>query len=151
MNQRHKDLLALLLDLPDRFLHLRVAAGVALLLDPLEDPLGRMPLLPGNTTVVFQDLPDAVQKRSYLRLAEGNLSPITGRFTVLQDLLQRLPVHPRLAENLALTDLLDQNATTNLCPLFHVCVHPPTSESYASQSEVARIPLRSPSLPIILP
>ncbi|MCH7685453.1 MAG: hypothetical protein IH899_02020 [Planctomycetes bacterium] len=59
MNQRYKDLLALLLDLPHRFGHLRVAAGVAFLLDPLEDPLGRMPLLPGNATVVFQDLPEA--------------------------------------------------------------------------------------------
>ena len=36
-----------------------LTAGVAFLLDPLEDPLGRMPLLPGNATVVFQDLPEA--------------------------------------------------------------------------------------------
>jgi hypothetical protein len=35
-------------------------------------------------------------------------------------------VHPRLTENLTLTDLLNQNATTNFCPLFHVCVHPPS-------------------------
>ena len=62
-------------------------------------------------------------------LLKGNVSLITGRFTVLPDLLQRLPVHPRLAENLALTDLLNQNTTTNLCPLFHVSVHPLTSES----------------------
>ena len=46
-----------------------------------------------------------------------------------ENLLQRFPVHPRLAENLTLADLLDQNATTNLCPLFPVRVHLPTSES----------------------
>ena len=61
VNQRYEDLLALLLDLPDRFGHLRVAAAVAFLPDPLEDPLGRMPLLPGNATVLFQDLPEATE------------------------------------------------------------------------------------------
>ena len=73
MNQWHEDFLARLLDLPDRVLHLRVAARVAFLLDPLEEPLGRMPLFFRNATVLFQDLSEATKpaERAARRKGEG--------------------------------------------------------------------------------
>jgi len=93
-----------------------------------------LPLASRNATVVFQDLLDAVRKRTDLRFGEGNLTPIAGRFTVLQNLLQRLPVHPRLAENLTLADFLHQNTTTNLCPCV-LCLSTPSDLRVGSLRE----------------
>lgn len=42
---------------------------------------------------------------------------------MIEDLLKRPPVHPRLAEDLTLAHLLDQNPATNVNPLIHVAVH----------------------------
>jgi hypothetical protein len=49
--------------------------------------------------------------------------PIARRLGMGQDLLQRPPVHARLAKHLALAHPLDQNLSPNLGPLLHVVVH----------------------------
>ena len=45
VDQRNEDFLGVLLDLPDGFFDLGVSPRIALVPDPLEDPLGRVALL----------------------------------------------------------------------------------------------------------
>ena len=69
MRQRQEHLLVRLLPRADRVLDDRLAAGEAVLVpQPLEDPLGRVPLLLRRLPVVLQDLVDDRQERLELRL-----------------------------------------------------------------------------------
>ena len=70
---------------------------VPLALQPFVDAFGRMPLLLRHGLVCFQSLDDPVPIGSDLGLRAGSLETVTGRGTVSQDLLQRRPVHARLA------------------------------------------------------
>ena len=45
------------------------------------------------------------------------------RLTVFQNLLQRLPVHPRLPENLPPAHAPGQYFFSNLSPVFHIAIH----------------------------
>jgi hypothetical protein len=56
VRQRHEDLGRPLLDATDLFPNDRDAAGVALLLQPLENPFRRVPLFLGSLLVCFENL-----------------------------------------------------------------------------------------------
>jgi hypothetical protein len=63
MRQRQEDLLMRLIPGPDRILYDRLPSLEAVFIaQPLEDPLGRMPLLLGRLSVILQDLLDDRQE-----------------------------------------------------------------------------------------
>jgi hypothetical protein len=94
---------------------------------PLEDPLGGVPLLLGGLLVVLEDLVDdrqqGVEDRGPLRLGAA----ITGRLGVVEDLLERLPVDLGLAAGGAPAEAVGEDATADLGPVFHVGIHPVAS------------------------
>ena len=80
VRQRQKHLLVRLLQSPNRVLHHDLAALVAVLVpQPLEDPLGRMPLLLRRLAVECQDLVDDWQKGRQLPLLSRLSLTIAGR------------------------------------------------------------------------
>jgi hypothetical protein len=124
MHQWHEHLLAVPPDLPHRLLHLGVTTTVTLLPYALQDPLGSVTLLLGESLVLLNDLPDPAQMRPQLRLGPRPLHPVPRRLRMLQDLLQRRPVHPRLPQDLPLAHPLIANPLPNLFPPLHVGIHP---------------------------
>ena len=116
MDQRDEDLAADPLEVADGLLHGRVAALVALGRDPVEDPLGGVPLLPGAALVLVEDPGDPVEVRAELGPGPRSRGPVGRRLGVGEDLLQGPPVHPGLAEDLALADVLDQDAAADVSP-----------------------------------
>ena len=110
VDERHEHLPGALPDLSHRLLDLGIAAGVALLIpEALEDTLGGVALLAVDVLVFLQDLTDAGHVRPQFRPV-GRLFPaISRRLAVRQDLLQRLPVKPRLPQHLPLANSFVQN------------------------------------------
>jgi len=100
-----------------------VSPGVPLGLQPFVDAFGRVPLLFRHGLVGFQDLDDPAPIRTDLGLQPGCLETVTGRGTMRQDLLQRRPVHARLAQNLSLRYPFDQYSPADIAPLLHVSIH----------------------------
>ena len=117
VHQRDEDLAALEPQVADGLLDDGVAAPVALVAEPLVDPLGGVPLLPRGLLVVLEDLGDPVEVGAELGLGPGRVGAVAGRLAVPEDLLQRGPVHPGLAEDLAFADAVDQDAASDLSPL----------------------------------
>jgi hypothetical protein len=124
MGQRHEDLPSFPLELVDRLFHLGVFALVSLLFDAFIYPLRRVPLLLGYLFVALQNLRNPLQKGTYLRPWTLLPHPVARRLRVCKDLLQCLPVHPRLTKNLPPARLAVQYAHSYVGPFFHVGVHP---------------------------
>jgi hypothetical protein len=116
MGQGDEDLAADPLEVADRLLHGRVAAGVAFGLDPVEDPLGGVPLLPRIALVLLKDPGDPLKVRPELGPTPRGLGPVARRVGVGEDLLQRPPVHPRFTEDLTLADIFDQDSSADVGP-----------------------------------
>src|SRR5262249_4228422 len=116
VGQRDEDLAADALEIADRPLHGRVAALVALGGDPVEDPLGGVPLLPGAGLALVEDAGDPVEVGAELGPAPRGLDPVARRLGVGEDLLEGPPVHAGLAEDLALADALDEDAAADVSP-----------------------------------
>jgi len=109
------------------WLGLAVAPGgtvVALVADAFEDPLRVVALISWDVAGVLDDLPDPGHELPQPRPTPGCLGAASRRRVVLEDPLERLPVHPILAEALALADLFDQHAASDRLPLLHVSAHP---------------------------
>ena len=67
---------------------------------------------------------DAAEDLALLK-AEGRSAtfPVTGRFAVGRDFLQRQPLHPRFPEDLPTTDPFRQHPPANLAPCFPISIH----------------------------
>jgi len=123
MLQGQVHLLAGALELPDRILDDGVTAGEPLFLQTLPDPFGRVTLLPVNVLVRLQDLGNPVEIRIDLGLLWRLASLIAGRARIFENLLECLPVHPCLTQDLTFTDPVSQHASANRYPFSHVHVH----------------------------
>ena len=101
------------------------AALVAVLVaEPLEDPAGGVPLLPGGLLVGLEDLVDDGQEGVELGPGPGGRAAVSGRLGVVEDLLERVPVDVELAADGAFALAVDEDATADLGPVLHVGVHP---------------------------
>jgi len=105
MDQGNEDFLASLADFPNGFLDLGVSTLVALLLQPFKDAFGGVALFAGNASIFEEELTDTVLIGAELRLGDRLLTSIARRLAMSQDLLQGLPVDPRLPKNLSFTNL----------------------------------------------
>jgi hypothetical protein len=123
VDQRHKYFLLPLRLLPHHVFDDRVTARESLGLQPLPQPLGRVPLLARQRLVLLQDLFDPLLKGPQLLARPGLLLLVTRRLGMFQHLLQRPPVHPRLPENLAPAHSFHQHSSADLGPLFHSGIH----------------------------
>jgi len=118
--QRHEHLLAADLGGPHVVLHDRVAARVLVLgSQPLEDPLGRVPLLLRPLLVLFQNGVDHALPRSQLGPPDRLLPPVTGRQGILQHLADRLPRQPKLPGHRSPALALDKNRPPHSRIQFH--------------------------------
>jgi hypothetical protein len=125
MRQRQKHLLVPLPPGPHGVFHPRVAALVLMLgLQPLEDPLDRVPLFPMDLLVALENLADDRHELADLRLLPWPLLLILRRLRVRQNPLERIPVELVLPANRPLARLVRQNLTPNLDPFLHVSEHP---------------------------
>jgi hypothetical protein len=96
MAQGHEHLLAADPELPNVVLHHGVAARVSVLgLQPLEDPLGRVPLLARPLLVIRQNGVDHALPRTKLGSPDRRLPPVPRRQRILQHLAYRLPRQPK--------------------------------------------------------
>jgi hypothetical protein len=91
---------------------------------PLEDPLGRVPLLGRGVPIGDQDLIDDSQELAEHRLRPGNPLAITGRLPMSQDLLQGPGADPVVPSDRALRRAIDEHFAPDLSPHLHVGVHP---------------------------
>ena len=91
--------------------------------DPLEDPLRAVALLFRHRPVRIQDRRDPIPERADFRLRARLAEFIARRQAVVEYLLQRRPVHPRLAEDLTPAHALDQHPLTDRSPLLHIAIH----------------------------
>src|ERR1700722_255806 len=123
MSHRHKHLALTQLPEPHIVLHDRVAARVAVLVaQPLEDPLGRVALLPAFRLVAFQDLVDGSGPGIQLGPTHRLLPPIARRHRVPQHLPHRLASQSELLGRLALAHLVDDDRSPHSRIQLH-CVH----------------------------
>src|SRR5262249_24089780 len=99
------------------------AGEPVLVLEPLPDPAGRVPLLLRGLRVVVQDLTDDGEDRLDGRPPGRGHPAIPGRLLVGQDLLERQPVNVVQAAGFPLAGLARQHPTAGLGPLVHVGVH----------------------------
>ena len=110
MAQGHEHLLAADPGLPNVILHDRVAARISMLgLQPLEDPLGRVPLLLRPPLVFFQYGVDDALPRRQPGPPHRLLPPIPRRQRILQHLAYRLPRQPKLPGHRPPALALDKN------------------------------------------
>ena len=91
--------------------------------EALKDPLGCMPLLGGNSPILLQYLPDPRQKRPQPGTGPPLVQLVTRRFAQGENLLEGLPVHPRLGQDLPLAYALNQHPLPDCGPHFHVSRH----------------------------
>src|SRR4051794_16565575 len=113
-----------LLPFPNRVLDHGPASLVAVFVpQPLEDSLGRVPLLLRRLAVVHQDLLNDRQEGCQLPLRSRLTLAVTWRLVMRQDLLQRVPAQPILLAGPAPAQLVRQHLTTNLFPKLHVGSH----------------------------
>ena len=86
----------------DGLLHDGQAALIAVLVaEPLEDPPGGVPLLPGGLLVGLEDLVDDRQQGIELGPGSGCRAAVAGRLGVVEDLGERVPVDGELAADRA--------------------------------------------------
>ena len=87
VRQRHEHLAPAAFALPHVVLDDRVAAGEAVLVaQPLEHPLGRVPLLAVNPAIPLQPAVDDQRESVQLRPLHGRCAPVAGRNRERQDL-----------------------------------------------------------------
>ena len=124
MHKRQEYLLVLVVPGSDDLLDARVATGVVVLSpQPLEDPLGRVPLLPMHLLVATEDLVDDRHELADLRPLDRFLSLVLRRLRRRQDPLERVPMDLVLLASRPLAQLAGQNFTSNLNPFLHVAEH----------------------------
>jgi hypothetical protein len=110
----------------------RQATLVAVLVaEPLEDPFGGVPLLPGGLPVVLEDLLENREEGPELGLGPGPLLAIAGRLEVVEDLAECLPAEVELALDGTHAAAVDEDATADLGPVVHVGAHRVTSRRRA--------------------
>src|SRR3978361_2373064 len=102
----------------------QAASAAVLVAEPLEDAVGRVPLLPGGLLVGLEDLVDDAQEGVELGPGPGGRAAVAGRLGVGEDLGERVPVEAVLAAGGALAQAVDEDATADLGPVLHVGVHP---------------------------
>ncbi len=102
------------------------APVVVLVSEALEDPLRGVALLAWRRRVgvLGQDLVDHGEVGPEPGLATNLARAVAGGLRVLEDLLEGPPAHLVVPADLSLGDLLDEHLAPDLCPQFHVCVHP---------------------------
>src|SRR5512144_120935 len=126
------------------------STGVAVLVaEPLEDPLGGVPLLPGCLLVLLEDRVDDGEEGVELGLGAGRGPPIARGLGMTEDLLERVPVDAVLTAGGTLAQAVDEDATADLGPVVHVGEHPCTSrrrvrEGVEPPSSLARGPRGEP-------
>jgi UDP-N-acetylmuramyl pentapeptide phosphotransferase/UDP-N-acetylglucosamine-1-phosphate transferase len=109
---------------PHRVLDDRLATRIAVLrLEPLEDPLRRMPLLPRSLLVGFEDLMNDRQHRRQDPPRSNLALPIPRRLRMRQDLLQRVPAQLVLQAGGTLAQAVYQHGLANRFPNLHVTSH----------------------------
>src|SRR4051812_5215997 len=120
-----------------------------LVAEPLEDPLGGVPLLPGGLLVILEDLVDDGEEGVELGPGAGLGPPIARGLGVSEDLGQRVPVDVELAASGPLAQAVNEDATPDLGPVVHVGEHPCSSrgrvrEGVKPPSSLARSPRGEP-------
>jgi hypothetical protein len=114
MGQRHKHLPGAELFATNIVLHDRVAAREPVFfLQPLEDPLRRMPLLNRPLLVIAQNGIDDTQPRAELGLLDRLLALVTWRHSVLQHLPHCVSRQAKLSGHRTLTLALDSYRSPN--------------------------------------
>ncbi len=83
-----------------------------LVLEPIEDPLGRVPLLHRPLLVVCKNGVDHAQPRPQLGPLDRLLPLVAGRHCVLEHLPHRLSRQPKLPGHRTLTPTLNTNRST---------------------------------------
>ncbi len=120
MRQRHEGLPAFGASDPDVVPHHRHTAGIAVLVaQPLEDPLGRMPLLRRRRPVGLENGVDHRQKRPKLRLLHRLRSRVAGRQREPAHLRNRLTAQSENPRRLAPAVTLNENKMPNGGVDFH--------------------------------
>ena len=94
-----------------------------LFLQPIEDALGRVPLLDWPLLVVAQNGVDHAQPRPQLGPPDRLLPLVAWRHRVLQHLPYRIPRQPKLPGYRSLTPALNTNRTTHT-PIYLHLEHP---------------------------
>ncbi len=151
MRQRQEHFLPTLAPGADRFLDALVRPVEGVLDDqPVEDPLGRVPLLLRGPPVGLQDLGNQRQIRLHLRPLARLRPSVSRRLDVAEDLLERLPVQPVLPARLALADLAGQHPAADFRPQLHVAQHSsmPRSMGKAGSSWRRRPAAARPDVPL---
>ena len=129
MGQRHKGLLHPHPLQPDVILHHRVAAGIPVFgPQPLENPLGRVPLLRRRAPVRRQDRVDHRHQRPQLRLLRWFAPLITRRNRKPAHLGDRVPAQPEHPRRLPPAVPLNQHIPANRRINLHL-KHPQPSSS----------------------
>ena len=124
MGQRDKHLPGLTAILPDVVLDRGVSAvEPVLVLQPLEDALGRVSLLPGTPEVVLQDPVNDAGVGLQLGPLWRSLSPVPRRHGVGQHLAHRVPVQAKLSGDLPNTLTLHHHRPANPQIYVHL-IHP---------------------------
>ncbi len=124
MRQRNEHLPAVQLFATYVILHDGVAAAETVLFSkPVEDPLGRMPLLGRPLLVVVQDGVNDAYSRPKLRPPDRLLSLVAWWNSVLQHLPNRLSRKTKLPGHRTLTPALDTNSPT-YTPVYLHLEHP---------------------------
>jgi hypothetical protein len=95
-----------------------------LVAEPLEDPAGGVPLLPGSLLVGREDPVDDREERFELGLGAGGGAAVSRRLGVMEDLLEGIPVDIELAADGSFALAVDEDATADLGPVLHVDEHP---------------------------
>ncbi len=124
MRQRHEHLLTAQRSRPHIVLDDGVAAGeLVLILQPIEDPLRRVPLPGWPLLVVVQNRVDHAQPRPQLGPPDRLLPLVAWWHRILQHLPDRLSRQPKLPGYRSLTPALNTNRTT-YTPVYLHLEHP---------------------------
>jgi hypothetical protein len=102
----------------------RLAARIAVFVtQPLENAVGRVPLLLRSVLIVGQDLVNDWQQGRQLRLFTRHALSIAGRLVMREYLYERMPTKAILLASSSLAQLVRQHLPTNFCPKLHVGSH----------------------------
>ncbi len=126
MLQRHEDLLGPLANTPNGLLDCCIPSSESLFfLKPLPNSLGCMSLLPRDLFIGLKDLLNPLLKRSNRGTFSGFVLAVSRRLAVVQNLLQRPPMHSCLPENRSLAFPVNKNSLPYFSPFFHIGMHAP--------------------------
>lgn len=92
--------------------------------EAVEDSDGGVTLLPRGLLVGLEDLMDDGKEGIELGPRPWRGPAVSGRLGVAQNLLECVPVNLELATDGSLALAVDEDATADLGPVLHVCVHP---------------------------